>query len=557
VNPPQRGTLRVVTYARVSTKSQRDRGVSLDDQETRFGVFLERTGATRVQRYAEAKSAGTVMQRKTFLRMFEELPSLSVDALVIDSLDRFTRDKFLGAEQFGKLRDMGVKLWELEHEDDRPLDLTRDADRDYIWQKFSDAEAERRRIKKRQKKRYDEQRNRGAATTNRPGFGLLLVGPKGHKRLEPDPVTAPIVQEVDRRILAGESQRKVIEWVQSVAPLAWTSRRGLSLALWDNDDAYVKAGVRAPETQAALRALHGQHRQVFGYDRAGRTAPEATGDDVLDKFVRQMVNGHPAPEDREHGLSGLVACGVCADAIGDPRQALMVSRYMVTNPHPYGLYCKGIRGRARHHDYEIHVGVHRIRPLIVDKLLKLRDPAVAEAVMAAWRDEPATKKPRSMRETIERRLSELDEEDAALDRQVRGAMRLAGSDDAGVAGEAERVLGEVSADRLALRTTREGLQAQLARLPVERSRAAEITKLHRLLFNAEGFADGWRLGDDGQGIVTASDRDLLKAWVDVLGPPIFRRPIKYGKRRLSLSWPLIDSVRPAPAPDYYTESVPA
>ena len=145
--------MRVVTYARVSTKTQRDRGVSLDDQETRFGVFLERTGAIRVQAYAEAKSAGTVAQRKTFLRMFEELPSLSVDALVIDSLDRFTRDKFLGAEQFGKLRDMGVKLWELEHEEDRPLDLTRDADRDYVWGKFNDAEAERRRIKKRQLKR--------------------------------------------------------------------------------------------------------------------------------------------------------------------------------------------------------------------------------------------------------------------------------------------------------------------------------------------------------------------------------------------------------------------
>jgi hypothetical protein len=52
---------------------------------------------------------------------------------VLDSLDRFTRNKFLGAEQFGNLRDMGVKLWELEHQDHRPLDLTRDADRDYVW----------------------------------------------------------------------------------------------------------------------------------------------------------------------------------------------------------------------------------------------------------------------------------------------------------------------------------------------------------------------------------------------------------------------------------------
>jgi hypothetical protein len=67
------------------------------------------------------------------------------------------------------------------------------------------------------------------------------------------------------------------------------------------------------------------------------------------------------------------------------------------------------------------------------------------------------------------------------------------------------------------------------------------------VFNAESFADRRWLGDDGHGIVTASDRELLKAWVDVLGPPIFRRPIKYGKRRLSVSWPLIDTIRPAPA----------
>jgi hypothetical protein len=102
-----------------------------------------------------------------------------------------------------------------------------------------------------------------------------------------------------------------------------------------------------------------------------------------------------------------------------------------------------------------------------------------------------------MRLTIERRLSELAAEEAALDRQARSAMRFAGSDDAGVGGEAERVLGEISADRLALKTTREGLHVQLARLPVERSREAELGKLERLIFNAEAFAFGERLSDDG------------------------------------------------------------
>jgi hypothetical protein len=118
-----------------------------------------------------------------------------------------------------------------------------------------------------------------------------------------------------------------------------------------------------------------------------------------------------------------------------------------------------------------------------------------------------------------------------------------------------RVLGEISTDGLALRTTREGLQVQLAGLPVERSRASEITKLHRLVFNAEGFADGWRLGD-GRGVATASDHDLLKAWVDVRGRPSSANRSSTASEGLSLSWPPIDSVRPAPAPDYGV-SVPA
>jgi len=65
-------------------------------------------------------------------------------------LDRFTRDTFLGIEILAKLRDMGVKLWELEHSDDRALDMTSDDDRDYLWRK----ESERRRIKTRRLKRF-------------------------------------------------------------------------------------------------------------------------------------------------------------------------------------------------------------------------------------------------------------------------------------------------------------------------------------------------------------------------------------------------------------------
>lgn len=53
--------------------------------------------------------------------------------------------------------------------------------------------------------------------------------------------------------------------------------------------------------------------------------------------------------------------------------------------------------------------------------------------------------------------------------------------------------------------------------------------------------------------MSAGDRELLKAWVEAIGPPISRRPIKYGKRRLTITLPTLDSLRRAPAPDYYTE----
>lgn len=249
--------MRIVTYARVSTKGQADRGISLHDQETRFTEWLKRSKHTRVRVYAEAMSGGKNMQARTFKSMLEDLPHLGVDALVVDSLDRFTRDKIAGTAMTHQFREMGVKLWELEYSDSEPFDLSVDEHRDYVVQRFADSEAERRRIKKRRLKRYAEQRNRGATTTNRPAFGLMLDGEeRGRRRVVADPEAAPIVQEVDRRILAGESQRKVLAWLQSVAPEAWKSRRGLQLALIDDDNAYVSG--RKCSSRSLRRHSHRQ-----------------------------------------------------------------------------------------------------------------------------------------------------------------------------------------------------------------------------------------------------------------------------------------------------------
>lgn len=54
--------MRIVTYARVSTKGQADRGISLHDQETRLTEWLKRSKHTRMRAYAEAMSGGKNMQ---------------------------------------------------------------------------------------------------------------------------------------------------------------------------------------------------------------------------------------------------------------------------------------------------------------------------------------------------------------------------------------------------------------------------------------------------------------------------------------------------------------
>jgi hypothetical protein len=170
-----------------------------------------------------------------------------------------------------------------------------------------------------------------------------------------------------------------VAWLEQVAPQAWRSRRGLQLALLDDDDAYVKAGVRTPETQAQLRALHGQHRQAFGYDRASRNDQPSTGDAVLDALVRQMETGHPHPR---IGSTTCPASSRAACALTRWRCSSCVDDWPLhqVQSNPYTLTCKGWRGGQRYHDHEIHVAVYRVRPLIMDKLHKLRDPVVAQAV---------------------------------------------------------------------------------------------------------------------------------------------------------------------------------
>jgi DNA invertase Pin-like site-specific DNA recombinase len=523
--------MRICTYARCSTKSQAEAGTSLVDQESRFLAWLEESGHIRVRAYADpGLSGGKNARSATVKGMLADLPELNVEAVVIDALDRWSRDHWDGLEVVNKLRHTGIKLFELEHDAEIPYDFAKDADRDHVTQLLQDAEAERRRIKARQLKRYAQQRAKGATCTNRPPFGVKVAEGqgKGRRQLVPDE-NAHIVQEVDARILRGESQQKVINWLKAF-PGAWRSQRGLSLALEDEDGAYVRAGVRTPETQAALTELKGSKRQAFGSNRW----PSQTNY-------------------REHPFSGKIACALCVEAGIAPERALMYGRYVLANPHPWTLVCPGKRGKAQIHKTYM-VGVHFVVNLLAEKFEKLRDPAVADAVLRAWEREPVEDRSAQLRQSLEREIARLEGEEAAIDARVTAAFTMLARP--ALASEAERVIERAGADRAGVAAARAATNLRLSNLPAPRTRSLAGIDRGELQFAAENLFEPVQTAD-GQLGLSADFAESLAKWVRLIGPPQFRPGVERQADR-RVAWSYIDAARPEAAPDYeYDERVEA
>jgi DNA invertase Pin-like site-specific DNA recombinase len=508
--------MKCVTYARASTKGQADYGTSLQDQAARFQAWQERSGHTILQAYAEPVSGGKNTRTALFNKMLADLLPLGAEALVVDSIDRFTRDSYAGIAMTEKLREMGVQLWELEYEEDRPFDLKLYADRDYVMRKFTDAEAERRRIKARHDKRYAQQRARGATVCNKPAFGLKLAGEaRGNRRLVADPATAPVVAEIDRMTLAGASANDVLAFLADF-PAAPKSRRGLAWLLLNAEGSYVAAGVRSIETQQRLNALLEQRKQVYGPDRSTRS-------------VRPSV----------HYLSGLVVCKACSDAgFINP---LMHGK---TNHNTLALVCEGERNGQKVHD-PFWASASLVQSLLEQKLERLRDLSVAQRVVAKWEAEPTSDAIAALRATLTAELSALDAMESDLDRRAKAALSLALDGGPG-ATEARRLLADVEEQRAAVTTKRSHLATRLAGLPAQRVAtftAEDLQYITGSYPNARITTATMELeGQVLEGPAVESDvRTLIAKYVNAIGAPTLARGNGGSKRgNLVLEWSAVD-----------------
>ncbi len=390
--------MRIVSYARVSTLGQESTGESLPNQERTFSRAIDKNGWTRLRAYREAASAGTVAGRFEFRRMIDELAALQPDAIVVDTLDRFTRNLREGLELLEQLRGHGVGLLPLDWRRERPIDVDDDRDWGDVVEEFTAAERERRRIRRRIVRAYEGRRERGATTVNLAPFGLKKLG----DNLVADVATAWIVREAEDRLLAGHVLTDVLRWLGATHAKAWRTSSGLRDAMVNRS--YVQAGVRTEDRQADLDAYCAGRRERYGF----RTL-------------------------HEHEFTGVFLCGVCDRLLVGHRSG--AKRFSIVCARKYG-------------DHTFAVSHRRIGTAWRDLLAGMATDA---ALVDRWAASGPRERPRR---SFLSALAKIDQRAAALKLRRDAAFDLLAAGDPALVEQAKQLLRDVNADESELQLQR-------------------------------------------------------------------------------------------------------
>ncbi len=100
--------MKVAIYARYSSDNQRD--ASIADQTRSCRLFVERQGWAVAREYADRATSGATLLRAGFQKLMRDALEQHFDAVVAESLDRFSRDQEDTAGLFKRLTFKGVRI---------------------------------------------------------------------------------------------------------------------------------------------------------------------------------------------------------------------------------------------------------------------------------------------------------------------------------------------------------------------------------------------------------------------------------------------------------------
>lgn len=183
-----------VIYARYSSHNQREE--SIEGQLRECKSFAERNGYTIISIFADRAISGRTDDRPEFQKMIEASTTHSFEYVIVYSLDRFSRNRFDSAIYKHELKKNGVKVLSAkENITDEPAGI--------LMESVLEGMAEYYSAELAQKIRRGMTEN---ALKARWASGAVPLGYKVNKdrKLEIDPIAAPVIQEIFQRYADGD-----------------------------------------------------------------------------------------------------------------------------------------------------------------------------------------------------------------------------------------------------------------------------------------------------------------------------------------------------------------
>lgn len=193
--------MKAVIYARFSSDRQREE--SIEGQLRECKEYAERNGITVLGSYVDRALSAKTDNRPDFQRMIKDSAKGLFDVVLVWKLDRFARNRYDSAHYKAILKKNGVKVVSAKEaiaEDSTGI----------LLESLLEGYAEFYSVELSEKIHRGQKENALKGLNNGGGIPLGYVLGKD-KRLEIDPLTAPLVVEIFTRYAEGETVRSIVE----------------------------------------------------------------------------------------------------------------------------------------------------------------------------------------------------------------------------------------------------------------------------------------------------------------------------------------------------------
>ncbi len=187
--------MEALTYCRVSSKEQEEKGYSLDAQETLLGEYAAQKDYTVKKAYKVAESASKWQVRKTLEEMLSYADKHNINIVLCEKIDRLTRsmkdativDEWVRAKNGREVHFVKERF---------TLNAQTKAHDNLVWDmKVAVARFYTNNLSEEVRKGQKEKLNQGWLPT-KPPLGYKTVGEKGKKIHVPDEAKASYIQEM-------------------------------------------------------------------------------------------------------------------------------------------------------------------------------------------------------------------------------------------------------------------------------------------------------------------------------------------------------------------------